>query len=99
MKATARTHVLLPRELLDEIDQRVGQRRRSQFLVEAAREKLERDDATRRYRERVAAARLVAGSLAGRAILEWERPESIDAWIRSSRTARDVWLDAKRETP
>jgi metal-responsive CopG/Arc/MetJ family transcriptional regulator len=38
----ARTNVVIPDELLAEIDQVVGQRGRSQFLETAAREKLDR---------------------------------------------------------
>lgn len=37
-----RTNVILPRDLLDEIDRVAGPRRRSTFLAEAAREKLAR---------------------------------------------------------
>lgn len=42
MKESVRTHVLVPREILEAVDRLVGQRRRSQFLAEAAQEKLER---------------------------------------------------------
>lgn len=38
----ARTHVVIPEELLAEIDQVVGQEGRSRFLEIAAREKLDR---------------------------------------------------------
>jgi metal-responsive CopG/Arc/MetJ family transcriptional regulator len=38
----ARTRVLIPDELLEEIDQMVGPRGRSRFLETAAREKLDR---------------------------------------------------------
>jgi metal-responsive CopG/Arc/MetJ family transcriptional regulator len=38
----ARTHVVIPEELLAEIDQVVGQGGRSRFLETAAREKLDR---------------------------------------------------------
>jgi metal-responsive CopG/Arc/MetJ family transcriptional regulator len=38
----ARTHVVIPDELLAEIDQVVGQRGRSRFLEAAGREKLDR---------------------------------------------------------
>jgi len=37
-----KTHLVLPRELLLEIDKFVSPRRRSEFVAEAAREKLER---------------------------------------------------------
>lgn len=40
----ARTHVILDDEVLAAIDGKVGQRGRSRFLEEAAKEKLERID-------------------------------------------------------
>src|SRR5438105_198146 len=39
-----RTHVILSDEVIEAIDERVGERGRSRFLEEAAREKLERLD-------------------------------------------------------
>jgi hypothetical protein len=36
-----KTHVIFPSELLEEIDKAVGGRKRSGFIVKAAREKLE----------------------------------------------------------
>jgi hypothetical protein len=77
-----RTHVLLPRETLDAVDRLVGPRRRSEFLAEAAAEKLRRC-------ERVAAARAVMGSLADAPIPEWNTPESSAAWVRSLRVQSD----------
>lgn len=37
-----KTHIILPHDLLEDIDKIVGNRKRSSFLTEAAREKLER---------------------------------------------------------
>ena len=37
-----RAHVLMPKDLLVEIDSLVGRRRRSQFLAEAARQEVKR---------------------------------------------------------
>ncbi len=82
MNETARTHVLLPRDLLDTLDRVVGKRRRSQFLAEAAAEKLDR-------LKRSAAAREAMGSLAECHIPEWDTPESAAAWVRSLRRAGD----------
>ncbi len=90
---TVRTHVLLSRELLQTIDRLVGQRQRSRFLAEAAREKLERLDKNRRVSERSAAARAVMGSLAERHIPEWATEESADEWVREDRRGRDERLD------
>lgn len=41
-REVVRTHVVLPPELIAEVDQLVGHRRRSQFFLEAAAEKLAR---------------------------------------------------------
>jgi hypothetical protein len=94
MNETVRTHVLLPREVVDAVDRLVGQRRRSQFLAEAAREKLERADELRRRAERAALARSLMGSLADRSIPEWDTPESAREWVRAGRRARDERLQA-----
>ena len=37
-----RTHVVLPQALVDDIDRRVGKRRRSAFLADAARREVKR---------------------------------------------------------
>ena len=89
MTNSVRTHVVLPRSVLDAIDALVGQRRRSQFLTEAAEEKLDRTHETARRAERSAAARLAAGSLATDHIPDWDTIESADAWVRSLREAWD----------
>jgi len=73
-----RTHVLLPHELLEKIDKLVGQRRRSQFLAEAAKEKLARDHLAQ-------AARKAAGSLAEVETPGWESSEAAAEWVRSLR--------------
>jgi metal-responsive CopG/Arc/MetJ family transcriptional regulator len=43
MTHVVRTHVIAPKELIDEVDKLVGHRRRSEFIVEAAAEKLQRE--------------------------------------------------------
>ncbi|MHB8389133.1 MAG: hypothetical protein ACYDBH_06070 [Acidobacteriaceae bacterium] len=42
MKAVRRAHILLPQELVGEIDEIVGSRKRSAFLVETARAEIRR---------------------------------------------------------
>lgn len=75
---TVRTHVILPKELVEAVDETVGQRNRSHFIEEAVREKLAR-------------ARLIeafdraAGSLADVDIPGWETPEAASEWVRRSR--------------
>lgn len=96
-RAPKRTHVLLPPDIVEAVDRLVGQRRRSQFLADAAREKLQRIDAEHRFTERVTAARAAAGSLADRHIPEWATTESADAWVRQQRRARDQRLAEELE--
>jgi hypothetical protein len=77
-----RTHVVVPEDLLAEVDALVGPRRRSEFFVDAVREKV--------ARERIRAmAHAMVGSLRDVAIPGWETPESASAWVRSLRTESD----------
>ena len=80
MTATAmrRTHVVLPEELIDEIDRRLGRLKRSKFLAEAAEERLRRLRLLEAFDE-------VAGSLANGGPPEWSTPESTSAWVRALR--------------
>ena len=82
MKEVVRTHVVLPPDLVDEVDRRVGPRRRSQFFADAAVEKLAR----LRLAE---AAEQAAGSLADLPTPGWETPESAASWVHSSRRHDD----------
>lgn len=83
----ARTHVILDDELVKAIDEQVGQRGRSRFLEDAAREKLER-------LELEAAIREGAGVLRDKDYPHWRDTESVKEWVRTSRrgelTADDV---------
>jgi len=83
----ARTHVILSDEVITAIDERVGERARSRFLEEAAREKLER-------LELEAAIREGSGVLKDGDYPHWRDTESAQAWVRRSRrgelTADDV---------
>ena len=38
-----KAHLVIPHDILEEVDQIAGKRRRSSFIAEAAREKLERE--------------------------------------------------------
>ena len=77
-----RTHVVIPKEVVESIDRTVGRRARSRFLAEAAEEKLAR---LRRQR----AFDRVAGSLRDVAIPGWETSESAAEWVSASRRADD----------
>jgi hypothetical protein len=83
----ARTHVILSDEVIAAIDDRVGERGRSRFLEEAAREKLER-------LELEAAIRDGAGLLKEKDYPHWRDTSTVQAWVRTSRrgelTADDV---------
>lgn len=74
-----RTHVLLPRELVDEIDRRVGPRRRSEFIARATRRVLD-------VEERLTTFDAFVGSLEDMEIPGWETPESAAEWVRQQRT-------------
>jgi metal-responsive CopG/Arc/MetJ family transcriptional regulator len=73
-----RTHVLLPKDVVEEIDRSVGERRRSGFLAEAAREKLERQ-------RRVQTLERFAGWLKDVDIPGWETPEATAEWVHRQR--------------
>ncbi len=75
-----RAHVVLPDELLAELDEVVGPRGRSEYIAEALREKLLRE---RQHRALIASA----GILADEDIPEWETSEAVIEWV--SRGRRD----------
>jgi hypothetical protein len=82
----ARTHVILPDDLLGEIDELVGKRRRSEFLAGAARTELRRQ-------RRIEAARLAGGSLRDvDTPPEWRTSEGAAEWVRSIRRWPDHWV-------
>lgn len=74
----ARTHVILSDEVIDAIDERVGDRGRSQFLEEAARERLNRLELESAIREG-------AGLLKDKDYPHWRDTESVKEWVRKSR--------------
>ena len=84
-----RAHVVLPNDLVCEIDHRVGQRRRSEFIQEAIEEKLKRLG-------RVEAFDRVVGSLKDVDIPGWETPESSAQWVHDLRHHPEKVLDRDR---
>jgi hypothetical protein len=74
----ARTHVVMADEVLEAIDQRVGERGRSRFLEEAAREKLMR-------MELEEALRSTKGIAKGKGYGDWHDRETAAAWVREGR--------------
>ena len=75
---TKRAHVVLPEELVKEVDRVAGQRRRSRFIEVAIREKLSRE-------VRSGALRASAGILDPADYPHWETPEKVSAWVRDRR--------------
>ena len=75
---TRRAHIVVPVEVLQEVDALVGPRRRSEFFISAVREKLERERLRR-------LAHQVAGSLKDSETPGWETPEAASAWVRDLR--------------
>jgi predicted transcriptional regulator len=77
-----RTHIVISRDIVDEVDRLVGTRHRSAFVSEAVAEKLARERLRR-------AARKLGGSLADKDIPGWESTESAAKWVRSLRRESD----------
>ena len=78
-----RAHIVMPTELVEEIDAQVGPRRRSRFVQEAVEEKL------RRQRLQTSLSEM-AGSLADVDIPGWETPEAAAEWVRALRRGDSV---------
>lgn len=77
-----RTHVIMPVELVEKIDKRVGHRRRSQFLTELAAREIAR-------LELIEAAEAAVGALAKGTVPEWDSSESAARWVHEVRQADD----------
>ena len=91
-----RTHIVLPQEMIEEIDRIAGKRRRSEFIEDAIRAKL----VNARQRE---ALRQAAGILKSKDYPDWSTPEKTSEWVRKQREPRDEWiehvLERSRELP
>jgi hypothetical protein len=73
-----RIHVVIPDEVLEEIDHLVGPRGRSKFLTDAAKAQLKRNDFLRIAIE-------LGGSLKDAHIPGWETSESAAEWVHRLR--------------
>jgi hypothetical protein len=82
MTHVIRTHFIAPKELIEDVDNLVGPRHRSEFLIEAATEKLKREKLLRLTRE-VMKLPPVKG------IPEWDTPESTSKWVHDGRVESD----------
>ena len=90
-EGTVRTHVVLPVDLVHQIDQLVGKRKRSAFIEDAVEARLRRER-LRRALERT------AGALKGALPPEWETPEKTREWVRELRASGEerlkrIWGD------
>lgn len=81
-KATAeemvRTHIVLPRKLVEQIDELAGERKRSEYIAAVLAEKVKLDRA-------LAAADAFAGYLKDKDTPGWNTPEETVEWVRASR--------------
>ena len=79
----ARTHVILSDEVLVAIDEIAGERGRSQFLEQAAKEKLER-------LALADALEATAGIARGSSYAHWRDRRSTAAWVRKTRRSEST---------
>ncbi len=73
-----RTNLLLPKDLVDEVDRFAGERGRSRYVAEALRARLKRD----RFREMIDQT---AGVLSADEYPEWATSEQVVEWVRARR--------------
>jgi hypothetical protein len=85
-----RAHISLPKELVEEIDELAGPRKRSEFIEEAIRYKL--------LNERQKRALANPGpSLDPKKYPHWATPELTSKWVHDMRRADQAYVDARRE--
>jgi len=88
-----RTHVLLSKKVLDEIDALVGERKRSEFIDETLEERL-RQERLFKAMDAVDASPPVPG-----APPEWDEPGGAARWVhnmRYTKSARERRIEEKR---
>jgi hypothetical protein len=82
MTHVTRTHLIAPKELIEEVDRIVGPRRRSEFIAAAVDEKLKREKLLR-------AVRRAANLPAELDVPGWETPEAVSKWVHELRAESD----------
>jgi hypothetical protein len=82
MTHVTRTHLIAPKELIEEVDRIVGPRRRSEFIAAAVDEKLKREKLLR-------AVRRAANLPAELDVPGWETPEAVSKWVHDLRAESD----------
>ena len=78
-----RTHVVLPDEIIKEIDERVGRRNRSRYIAEVLAERIRRE-------RLVETIRRGAGVLRDEDYPEWSTPEKVAEWVRRLRETPSI---------
>jgi metal-responsive CopG/Arc/MetJ family transcriptional regulator len=78
MRMNVRTNLLLPKDLVAEVDRHAGRRGRSRYVADALRERLRRD----RLQD---AVRSTAGVLSAEDYPHWATSELVQAWVRERR--------------
>lgn len=85
MRMNVRTNLLLPKELVEEVDHFAGERGRSRYVAEALRAQLRRDHLRQ-------AVEQTAGAWKDNPL--WSTSEDVVKWVRAMRAEdRDPWLD------
>lgn len=83
-----RAHIVVPEDLVREVDRVAGKRRRSRFVEEAIREKLSRQALS-------AALAESAGVLSPADYPEWDTPEKVSGWVKVGREEDEARLARK----
>jgi predicted transcriptional regulator len=81
-----RTHIVLPDDLVAGVDELVGKRKRSEFIAEAALERLRRERQLKAIREG-------AGILDSKNYPHWATPEKVAQWVRDLRDTPSIRRD------
>jgi metal-responsive CopG/Arc/MetJ family transcriptional regulator len=76
-----RTNLLLPRDLVEEVDRIAGPRGRSRFFADAARRRLRQESGLRMVRE-------TAGVLRAEDYPHWATSEDVVEWITDRRAEK-----------
>ena len=77
-----RAHIVLPDELMENVDSLVGKRKRSRFIEQAVTEKLRKEAL-------LEALNHTAGALSSEEHPEWETREKVANWVRESRQEKE----------
>lgn len=78
-----RTHIVLPEDLIEQVDKIAGKRKRSRFIEEAIRQMLSREALRKALDE-------ARGVLSAEDYPEWSTPERTSAWVHRSRQEDDA---------